>query len=108
MVDLFDEGLIDEVCFIVGLDIKVVSVDIVVIWKKIDEFYGVGGVVDFKDLESMVFGFDLYEGIEIVIEDDGVVLLEDLLCGIEVLLVICFVNLIIIEVIWFGVFDIYI
>jgi type II secretory ATPase GspE/PulE/Tfp pilus assembly ATPase PilB-like protein len=107
MADPLDEGLIDEVRFTAGLDIKVVSADIAAIRKKLDELYG-GGLVDFKDLESMASGPDPYEGIEIVIEDDGNASLEDLLHGTEAPPAIRLANSIIIEAIRLGASDIHI
>ncbi len=68
MADPLDEGLIDEVRFTAGLDLKVVTADTAAIRKKISELYG-DSSVNFKELETLVGGPDPYEGIEIVIEE---------------------------------------
>jgi type II secretory ATPase GspE/PulE/Tfp pilus assembly ATPase PilB-like protein/DNA-binding response OmpR family regulator len=107
MADPLDEGLIDEVRFTAGLDLKIVTADIGAIRKKIDEIYG-GGDVDFKELESIVGSVDPYEGIEIVIEDDDVAKLEDLLRDTESPPAIRIANAIIIEAIRLGASDIHI
>ncbi|UCV01856.1 ATPase, T2SS/T4P/T4SS family [Dechloromonas denitrificans] len=108
MADPLDEGLIDEVRFTAGLDIKVVSADVAAIRKKIDELYSGGSSLDFKDMETLVSGPDPYEGIEIVIEDEGVAALEDLLRDTEAPPAIRLANAIIIEAIRLGASDIHI
>ena len=55
MADPLDEGLIDEVRFTAGLDLKVVMADIAAIRKKIEELYSGDGGVDFKELETPGF-----------------------------------------------------
>jgi DNA-binding response OmpR family regulator len=79
MADPLDEGLIDEIRFTAGLDLKIVSANIDAIRKKVDELYGSDNTLDFKELETLVGGADPYEGIEIVIEEDDSASLEDLL-----------------------------
>ncbi|MGE5471278.1 MAG: ATPase, T2SS/T4P/T4SS family [Bacteroidota bacterium] len=108
MADPLDEGLIDEVRFTAGLDLKVVTADISAIRKKIDELYGGEGSVDFKELETMVSSPDPYEGIEIVIEDDDAAPLEDLLRDTESPPAIRIANAIILEAIRLGASDIHI
>jgi type II secretory ATPase GspE/PulE/Tfp pilus assembly ATPase PilB-like protein/DNA-binding response OmpR family regulator len=108
MADPLDEGLLDEVRFTAGLDLKVVTADIAAIRKKIDELYGTGGQVDFKELETLVASPDPYEGIEIVIEDDDAAPLEDLLRDTEAPPAIRIANAIILEAIRLGASDIHI
>ncbi|MBI2278384.1 MAG: Flp pilus assembly complex ATPase component TadA [Dechloromonas sp.] len=108
MADPLDEGLIDEVRFTAGLDIKVVSADVAAIRKKIDELYGGEGGVDFKELETLVGGADPYEGIEIVIEEVDAAGLEDLLRDTEAPPAIRLANAIILEAIRLGASDIHI
>ena len=76
--------------------------------KKIDELYGSEGSVDFKELETLAFAPDPYEGIEIVIEDDDATPLEELLRGTEAAPAIRIANAIIIEAIRLGASDIHI
>ena len=107
MADPLDEGLIDEVRFTAGLDINAVTADVAAIRKKIDELYG-NGEVDFKELETLVSAVDPYEGIEIVIEDDGAANLEDLLRDTDSPPAIRLANAIILEAIRLGASDIHI
>jgi type II secretory ATPase GspE/PulE/Tfp pilus assembly ATPase PilB-like protein/DNA-binding response OmpR family regulator len=108
MADPLDEGLIDEVRFTAGLDLKVVMADIAAIRKKTEEIYSAGGGVDFKELETLVSSPDPYEGIEIVIEDDDAAPLEDLLRDTESPPAIRIANAIILEAIRLGASDIHI
>jgi len=108
MADPLDEGLIDEVRFTAGLDLKVVMADIAAIRKKIEEIYSADGGVDFKELETLVSSPDPYEGIEIVIEDDDAAPLEDLLRDTESPPAIRIANAIILEAIRLGASDIHI
>ncbi|MFZ2269011.1 MAG: ATPase, T2SS/T4P/T4SS family [Azonexus sp.] len=108
MADPLDEGLIDEVRFTAGLDLKVVMADIAAIRKKTEEIYSGDGGVDFKELETLVSSPDPYEGIEIVIEDDDAAPLEDLLRDTESPPAIRIANAIILEAIRLGASDIHI
>lgn len=107
MADPLDEGLIDEVRFTAGLDLKVVTADTAAIRKKISELYG-DSSVDFKELETLVGGPDPYEGIEIVIEEEDSAQLEDLLRQTEAPPAIRLANAIILEAIRLGASDIHI
>ncbi len=107
MADPLDEGLIDEIRFTAGLDLKVVTADIAAIRKKIEELYGQGSV-DIRELETLITSPDPYEGIEIVIEEDEVTSLEDLLRGTESPPAIRMANAIILEAIRLGASDIHI
>lgn len=108
MADPLDEGLIDEVRFTAGLDLKIVMADAAAIRKKADMLYGGDGEVDFKELETLVSSPDPYEGIEVVIEDDDVAGLEDLLRDTEAPPAIRLANAIILEAIRLGASDIHI
>jgi type II secretory ATPase GspE/PulE/Tfp pilus assembly ATPase PilB-like protein/DNA-binding response OmpR family regulator len=106
MADPLDEGLIDEIRFTAGLDLKVVMADAEAIRRKIETLYG--SSVDFKELETLVSGVDPYEGIEVVIEDDEATGLEDLLRETEAPPAIRLANAIILEAIRLGASDIHI
>ena len=108
MADPLDEGLVDEVRFTAGLDLQIVTADVAAIRKKIEEVYGSGSDVDFKELETLIASPDPYEGIEIVIEDDDGARLEDLLRETEAPPAIRLANAIIIEAIRLGASDIHI
>ena len=108
MADPLDEGLIDEVRFSAGLDVKVVTADVAAIRKKIEELYKGDTGVDFKELETLVGGADPYEGIEIVIEDEDAAAIEDLLRETEAPPAIRLANAIILEAIRLGASDIHI
>ena len=108
MADPLDEGLIDEIRFTAGLDLKIVSANIDAIRKKVDELYGSDNTLDFKELETLVGGADPYEGIEIVIEEDDSASLEDLLRETEAPPAIRMANAIILEAIRLGASDIHI
>ena len=107
MADPLDAGLIDDVRFTAGLELKVVMAGAGAIQAKIAELYG-DRAVDFKDLETLVASADPYEGIEIVIEDDQAVSLEELLHGTEEPPAIRLANSVIIEAIRLGASDIHI
>jgi type II secretory ATPase GspE/PulE/Tfp pilus assembly ATPase PilB-like protein/CheY-like chemotaxis protein len=107
MADPLDSGLIDDVRFTAGLDLKVVTADVAAIRAKIEEIYG-AGQIDFQELETLVASVDPYEGIEIVIEDDDAVSLEELLRGTEEPPAIRLANAIISEAIRLGASDIHI
>ncbi len=108
MADPLDEGLIDEVRFTAGLDLKVVTADIGAIRKKINELYGADGEIDFKELETLVASPDPYEGIEVVIEDSDTACLEDLLRDTEAPPAIRLANAVILEAIRLGASDVHI
>ncbi|OHC67654.1 MAG: secretion system protein E, partial [Rhodocyclales bacterium GWA2_65_20] len=107
MADPLDAGLIDDVRFTAGLELKVVMAGAGAIQAKIAELYG-DRAVDFKDLETLVASADPYEGIEIVIEDDQAASLEELLRGTEEPPAIRLANSVIIEAIRLGASDIHI
>lgn len=108
MADPLDEGLIDEVRFTAGLEVKVFSSGVASILAKLAELFKNEGAVDFKELETLVSSPDPYEGIEIVIEDEESQPLEELLRATEAPPAIRLVNAIILEAIRLGASDIHI
>jgi type II secretory ATPase GspE/PulE/Tfp pilus assembly ATPase PilB-like protein/DNA-binding response OmpR family regulator len=107
MADPLDAGLIDDIRFTCGLELKVVTADVAAIQARLAELYG-DGEVDFKDLEELVSSADPYEGIEVVIDDDQSMSLEELLRSTEEPPAIRLANAIIVEAIRLGASDIHI
>ena len=108
VADPLDNGLIDDVRFTSGLEIRAVMARVGEIRKKIAEVYGGDGTVDFKELETLVSTTDPYEGIEVVIEDDEAIPLDELLRGTEEPPAIRLANAIILEAMRLGASDIHI
>jgi type II secretory ATPase GspE/PulE/Tfp pilus assembly ATPase PilB-like protein/DNA-binding response OmpR family regulator len=108
VADPLDEGMLDDLRFAAGIEIKVVMADVAAIRAKIAEVYGVGDDTSFSDLETLVSGVDPYEGIEIVIDDDEAASLEDLLRQTEEPPAIRLVNAIVLEAIRLGASDIHV
>ena len=108
LADPMDAGLIDDIRFTAGLDLKVVMADSDAIRAKINEVYGDNDAVDIRDLETMVGNVDPYEGIEIVIDEDDVVPLDDLMAATNEPPAIRLVNAILLEAIRLGASDIHI
>jgi type II secretory ATPase GspE/PulE/Tfp pilus assembly ATPase PilB-like protein len=107
MADPMDMGLIDDLRFSAGLEIKSVMANVADIRDKIAEVYGEAGV-SFEELETLVSTTDPYEGIEIIIESDDDLSIEDLLRGTDEPPAIRLVNSIIIEAIRLRASDIHI
>ncbi len=107
MADPLDTGLVDDVRFTAGLDLKVVMADAAAIKAKIQELYG-ELEVDFKELETLVGSVDPYEGIEVVIDEEESASLDELLRGTEELPAIRLVNAVILEAVRLGASDIHI
>ena len=108
MADPLDEGLVDEIRFTAGLDIKVVMADAEAIRRRADQLFGSEPGVDFRELETLVSSPDPYEGIEIVIEEEDATSLEELLRDTEAPPAIRLANSIILEAIRLGASDIHI
>ncbi|HJV27183.1 MAG TPA: ATPase, T2SS/T4P/T4SS family [Aromatoleum sp.] len=108
VADPMDAGLIDDVRFTAGLDLKVVMADIEGIRAKIKEVYGDREGVDFSELQTMAGNPDPYEGIEIVIEDEDTVPLDELLASTNEPPAIRLANAIILEAMRLGASDIHI
>lgn len=108
VADPMDAGLIDDVRFTAGLDLKVVMADTAAIRSKIVEVYGEKDAVGIHDLETLVGNVDPYEGIEIVIDDDQNVPLDELLASTNEPPAIRLANAIILEAMRLGASDIHI
>lgn len=107
MADPLDAGLIEDLRFVTGLDVVPVLATIAAIQAKIADVYMLGST-DLADLEVAFGTPDPYEGIEIVIEDDGELALDELLCSTEEPPAIRMVNSILLEAIRLGASDIHI
>ncbi|NMF86923.1 ATPase, T2SS/T4P/T4SS family [Aromatoleum petrolei] len=108
LADPMDAGLIDDIRFTAGLDLKVVMADSEAIQSKIAEVYGSDDGSDIRELETLVGNIDPYEGIEIVIDDDEAVPLDELMAATNEPPAIRLVNAIILEAIRLGASDIHI
>lgn len=108
VADPMDAGLIDDIRFTAGLDLKIVMADAEAIQAKIAEVYGSGEGSDIRDLETLVGSVDPYEGIEIVIDEDEAVPLDELLAATNEPPAIRLVNAILLEAIRLGASDIHI
>ncbi len=106
LADPMDMGLLDDLRFVSGLEIQPVMADVSAIKAKLAEIYG--EEADFKELETLVSSPDPYEGIEVVIEDEGDESLDDLLRGTDEPPAIRLVNAVILEAIRIGASDIHI
>ncbi|MBI2308799.1 MAG: Flp pilus assembly complex ATPase component TadA [Rhodocyclales bacterium] len=107
VADPMDAGLIDDVRFTAGLDLKVVMADSAAIRAKINELYGEGSTTDFRDLATVVGSVDPYEGIEIVIDEDENVPIDELLAATNEPPAIRLANAIILEAMRLGASDIH-
>lgn len=108
IADPMDAGLIDDIRFTAGLDLKVVMAGVEAINAKISEVYGEDGSSDIHDLESVIGSVDPYEGIEIVIDDEESVPIDELLASTNEPPAIRLVNAILLEGIRLGASDIHI
>ena len=107
VADPMDMGLVDDVKFVSGFDVRTVMADVAAIKDKIDEIYG-NEETSIEELETLAASIDPIEGIEVVIEDDDNRSLEELLRSTEEPPAIRLVNAIIIEAIRLGASDIHI
>jgi type II secretory ATPase GspE/PulE/Tfp pilus assembly ATPase PilB-like protein/DNA-binding response OmpR family regulator len=107
LADPLDVGLLDDLRFVSGLEIRPVLCSVDSIKAKLAEIYG-EEEVDFKELETLVASTDPYEGIEVVIEDENVESLEELLHDTNEPPAIRLVNAVMIEAIRLGASDIHI
>lgn len=108
MADPLDSGLLDDLRFVTGLEIRPVLAPIKSIDAKINEVYGPVQTA-LADVETMAALIDPIEGIEIVIDDDTEDLpLDELLQSTEEPPAIRLVNSVILEAIRLGASDIHI
>lgn len=106
--DPMDSGLVDDLRFVSGLDIKIVMAEVAAIESKIKEVYG-DNAADFAELETLVLNSDPIEGIEIVIEEEeDAASLEELLRSTEEPPAVRLANAIMIEGLRLGASDIHI
>ncbi|WP_373387428.1 ATPase, T2SS/T4P/T4SS family [Pseudomonas alcaligenes] len=107
MADPLDQGLIDELGFMTGLSIHPLLCDLQQMQAKLGELFGESDRLE--DLATVVGSSDPYEGIEIVLDDDGAgESLEQLLGSSEEPPAIRLVNAIILESLRLGASDIHI
>lgn len=108
LADPLDMGLLDDLRFVSGLEIQPVLASIASIKAKLTELYGIDEEVNFKDLETLVANTDPYEGIEVVIEEEGNESLEELLRDTNEPPAIRLVNAVMLEAVRLGASDIHI
>ncbi len=109
MADPLDSGLLDDLRFVIGLEIQPVLASAKAIEAKIGEVYGIDTSGSMTDLQSVAVMTDPVEGIEIVIDDDADNMsLEDLLKGTDEPPSIRLVNSAILEAIRLGASDIHV
>lgn len=107
MADPLDNGLLDDLRFVTGLEIVPALASIQSIESKIASLYKLNAS-SFSDLESAFESNDPYEGIEIVIDDDQNETLEEILRGTDEPPAIRLVNSVLLEAIRLGASDIHI
>jgi type II secretory ATPase GspE/PulE/Tfp pilus assembly ATPase PilB-like protein/DNA-binding response OmpR family regulator len=107
MADPLDEGLIEDMRFVSGLEIQPVYAALAEIRKKISEVYPKSEAIDFTELETLTLTEQM-EGIEVIIDEDDSLPLEELLSGSEEPPAIRLVNAILLEAIRLGASDIHI
>ncbi len=108
MADPLDNGLLDDLRFVIGLEIQPVLASVKSIQEKIKAIYGLPDNPDVADLQTMAMLTDPIEGIEIVLEDVDDLPLEDLISGMDEPPAIRLVNSTILEAIRLGASDIHI
>jgi type II secretory ATPase GspE/PulE/Tfp pilus assembly ATPase PilB-like protein/DNA-binding NarL/FixJ family response regulator len=107
MADPLDQGLIDELGFMTGLSIHPLLCDLQQMQAKLGELFGDSERLE--DIATVVGSSDPYEGIEIVLDDEGgVESLEQLLGSSEEPPTILLVNAIILEALRLRASDIHI
>lgn len=107
MANPLDQGLIDELAFMSGLTIEPVLCELQQLRGKFDDLFGDRNCLE--DLATVVGSSDPYEGIEIVLDDDGDgETLEQLLGSSEDPPAVRLVNAVILEALRLGASDIHI
>jgi type II secretory ATPase GspE/PulE/Tfp pilus assembly ATPase PilB-like protein len=108
MADPLDAGLLEDLRFLTGLELVPVLAPMATIRAKIAEVYMLG-TSDIADLASSFGSPDPYEGLEIIIEDEGdAQSIEELLQSTDEPPAIRLVNSILLEAIRLGASDIHI
>jgi type II secretory ATPase GspE/PulE/Tfp pilus assembly ATPase PilB-like protein/DNA-binding response OmpR family regulator len=109
MADPLDTGLLDDLRFVIGLEIQPVLASTKAIHAKLDELHGAPERDDITDLNTVAMLTDPVEGIEVVIDDDvDDASLEDLLKSSDEPPAIRLVNSAILEAIRLGASDIHV
>lgn len=108
VADPMDQGLVDDLRFISGLEVQPVMADVAAIQAKINEVYGDRDDTSLVELNTVVGSSDPLDTIEIVIEDEEDVALDELLRSTEEPPAIRLVNAVILEALRMGVSDIHI
>ena len=108
VADPLDEGLLDELRFTTGLDVRAAMAPVADIEAKLDDLHGADHGTRFEELETLFVGGDPFESVEVVIEEDEDAALGELLRGTDEPPAVRLVNAIIIEAVRLGVSDIHI
>lgn len=108
VADPMDTGLIEDLRFMVGLEVQVVTASVRQIQEKICQTYGREEDVSLADLETVVATVDPLDAIEIIIEEEDDATLDELLRSTEEPPAIRLVNAIVLEALRLGVSDIHI
>ncbi|GAB4345232.1 MAG: GspE/PulE family protein [Gammaproteobacteria bacterium] len=106
VADPLDQGLLEDLRFVSGMEIVPVLADYTAIQEKLRELFG--DRVAFDEIETLVPGSDPLDSIQVVIEDQDDESLEDLLRDTDEPPAIRLVNAIILEAVRHGVSDIHI
>lgn len=107
VADPMDEGLVEDMRFVSGLEVQVVMADVGAIEAKIKDVYRVDSI-DLGDLQTVVSIADPLDTIEVVIEEEEQISLPELLRSTEEPPAIRLVNAVILEALRLGVSDIHI
>lgn len=97
MADPMDTGLIDDLRFSAGLELRTVMANSAAITERLDALYGERSETGIDELESLVATVDPYESIEVVIEEEDDLPLDELLRQSDELPAVRLVNAIILE-----------
>ena len=108
VADPMDTGLVEDLRFVSGLNVRTAMADVAAIEASIRELYGDDEAAGIEDLETLVGDADPLEGIEIVLDADESESLEELLHGTEEPPAIRLVNAVILEAIRLGASDIHV
>src|SRR3569833_1710079 len=107
MADPMDQGLIDDLRFMSGLDVQPLMAEIAAIKEKLDTVYG-SEDTSLTEISTVVSSTDPLDTIEVVIEEEEDLALDELLRSTEELSAIRLVNAVILEALRLGVSDIHI
>jgi len=109
MADPMDQGLVDDLRFISGLEVQPLMAEVAAIKAKIRDIYGNDDDdISIAEIGAVVASSDPLDTIEVVIEDEEDVALDELLRSTEEPPAIRLVNAVILEALRLGVSDIHI